>query len=258
MGEESQIAYFRVVAIHELPLQRTPVDDEFIEIFMSWKLLPWIQASMSFHMALDEVLFREREEAENTPPILRFYFADQPSVTIGYSRPLPLPVGEGRGEGLPVVRRLTGGGRVEHGQDLIFSLIAHKRDDESFHSVRVSYWKIHEALKKGFETLGLKPRFYRCDEDLPEGPECFRYPISSDLALGKHKIAGGSQKRSAGALLHQESVVVPAGLDGFKLAEAFRAGFEAVFNTRLEAEPLQPVWFEKAKVLAEKKYQVLL
>ena len=65
---------------------------------MNWKLLPWTCASMSFHMALDEILFRQREEAyrqeepavrdtiyQKLPPLLRFYFADKPSVTIGYS-----------------------------------------------------------------------------------------------------------------------------------------------------------------------------
>lgn len=256
---------------------------------------------MSFHMALDEVLFREREEAwrdgKTLPPLLRFYFADGPSVTIGYSHRreergrLADPRlnhsgmtdgddsrlfaekktvmhtsgevchsregGNQREKDMPVVQRITGGGRVVHGKDVIFSLIAHKQHDESFHSVRVSYWKIHEALKAGFEDLGLKPRFYRCDEDLPEGPECFRYPISSDLALGKDKIAGGSQKRSAGALLHQESVVVPAGQDAFKMGEAFQRGFERIFKTTLEPEFLQPEWFEKAVSLAKDKYQPL-
>jgi len=236
---------------------------------MNWKILPWTCASMSFHMALDEILFREREEAyrqeepatrdtiyQKLPPLLRFYFADKPSVTIGYSHK---PKDEERlSKALPVIQRITGGGRVEHGKDIIFSLIAHKQHDESFHSVRISYWKIHEALKAGFETLGLKPRFYRCDENLPEGPECFRYPISSDLALGNNKIAGGSQKRSAGTLLHQESVVVPSGINGFQLAEAFSGGFKKVFNTEFESEPIQPDWFEKAKVLADTKYQPVL
>jgi len=245
---------------------------------MNWKLLPWTCASMSFHMALDEILFRQREEAyrqeepadrasiyQKLPPLLRFYFADRPSVTIGYSHQRnsqeaphhssPASGGGSRRGKVPVVQRITGGGRVEHGKDIVFSLIAHKQHDESFHSVRVSYWKIHEALKAGFEALGLQPRFYRCDEDLPEGPECFRYPISSDLALGKNKIAGGSQKRSAGTLLHQESVVVPSGVTGFQLAEAFHGGFQKVFGIEFQAEPVQPDWFEKAKALADTKYQ---
>jgi lipoate-protein ligase A len=245
---------------------------------MNWKILPWTSASMSFHMALDEILFRQREEAyrqeepadrntiyQKLPPLLRFYFADKPSVTIGYSHrkgsnEAPHHSSPASGGGLrrgkvPVIQRITGGGRVEHGKDIVFSLIAHKQHDESFHSVRVSYWKIHEALKAGFETLGLKPRFYRCDEDLPEGPECFRYPISSDLALGKSKIAGGSQKRSAGTLLHQESVVVPSGVNGFQLAEAFSGGFKKIFGVEFQNEFVNPEWFEKAKALAETKYQ---
>ena len=229
-----------------------------------WKLLPAISASMSFQMALDEVLFRSRErdyvEKEpladghdgSLPPILRFYFSDVPSITVGYSYKEPLD--EKRAL---AVRRITGGGRVDHGRDLVFSLIAHKRHDESFRSVRVSYWKIHEALKKGFETLGMTPRFYRCDESLPEGPECFRFPISSDLALGQKKIAGGSQKRSAGTLLHQESIVVPKFTDGFQLAQAVKAGIQSVFKVSLEDASLEPEWFETAAKLSKEKYQPL-
>lgn len=231
-----------------------------------WKLLPPISASMSFQMALDELLFRAREsqyldkdlshndrEDLFPPPILRFYFSDRLSSTVGYSHR-----GAQTENGVEVVRRITGGGKVDHGRDLVFSLIAHKSHDESFGSVRVSYWKIHEALKKGFESLGMSPRFYRCDESLPEGPECFRYPISSDLALGRKKIAGGSQKRSAGTLLHQESIVVPKSVDVFMLCKAVRAGFESIFEVSLEDSFLKPEWFENAADLSKEKYQPLV
>ena len=93
---------------------------------------------MSFQMALDEVLFRNMEENPGEP-VLRFYYADGPSVTVGYSH---------KGTDKGTIPRMTGGGRVIHGDDLIFSLIARKEHDESFRSVRVSYWKIHEALKE--------------------------------------------------------------------------------------------------------------
>ena len=222
---------------------------------------------MPFQMALDELLFRQMEENPQ-PPILRFYYSGGPAVTVGYSHRHPResedqqPLGDSRVRGndrkppLPVVQRITGGGRVVHGEDLIFSLIARKEHDESFRSVRVSYWKIHEALKKGFETLGLGVRFYRCDENLPEGPDCFRFPIASDLALGKEKIAGGAQKRSAGTLLHQESVAL-CGRKSEDLIRAFVKGFETIFGTQVQSVPLDPEWFEKAKALAENKYQAM-
>ncbi len=203
----------------------------------TWFLFSTISAPMPFQMMLDERLFRDAEEKKQEAlfPLLRFYFSSEPWVSVGYS------YRNGESEnGNKICRRLTGGGRVLHGHDVIFSLIARKTDDESFRSVRTSYLKIHEAVKKGFELLGFKPRFYRCDENLPRGKDCFLYPIATDLALGREKIAGGAEKRSSGVFLHQESVKVPRGIDADEMTESIRKGFEAVFEIRFKNADLSP------------------
>lgn len=212
---------------------------------------------MPLQMGLDEILFRgiESENPGADPsPLFRIFFSSEPWVTAGYSHEIEklLAGGERR-----VCRRMTGGGIVHHGKDLIFSLIARKTDDESFRSVRLAYLKIHEAVKTAFESFGLHPRFYRCDENLPRGGECFVFPIATDLALGTKKVAGGAQKRSSGALLHQESIQDVHGLDLFDLESALRAGFEKVFAIQLKPMDLDPELLERAKALAEEKYTVI-
>lgn len=221
---------------------------------------------MPFQMAFDEILFR-RMENESLPchPILRFYFSSEPWVTVGYSYGRRIgktaantsaEAGDLRASGdLPVCRRMTGGGRVLHGEDLIFAVIAQKNQDESFSSVRVSYWKIHEAVKFGFETLGQRPRFFRCDENLPPGEDCFRFPITTDLGIGERKIAGGAQKRSKGVLLHQESVRIPRGIEGEDLIEAIQQGFKNIFGIQLIPNDLVPEWLAEAEGLAKIKYR---
>ena len=200
---------------------------------------------MPYQMALDELLFRSFQEHDS--PILRFYFSDGPWVSVGYSeRDFERIKQEG-----PACKRLTGGGRVYHGEDLIFSLVARKKHDESFSSVRVSYWKIHEALKKGFERLGIESRFYRCDEELPSGAECFDYPISTDLAVKNQKIAGGAQKRSAGALLHQESIQLPKSHDWNAVMKACLEGFEDIFGVNIEHSEWDPKFLTEARVKEE-------
>ncbi|MBI3306676.1 MAG: lipoate--protein ligase family protein [Candidatus Omnitrophica bacterium] len=212
----------------------------------SWLLYPSISAPMPFQMAFDEILFRQRE-TETGPPILRFYFSSEPWISVGFSyRDTPSS---------PTVRRITGGGLVRHGSDLIFSLIARKSDDESFKSVRVSYWKIHEAVKAGLEAIGNLPRFYRCDENLPRGQDCFRYPIATDLAVGPDKAAGGAQKRSAGALLHQESIQWKGMPDSETLIPALKEGFEKIFKVALVWADLDPALLEEAEKLSEEKYK---
>ena len=198
-------------------------------------------------MALDEILFRQMEEGYGGPPVLRFYMAAEPWITVGYSHR------NGTVQGIPVCRRMTGGGIVQHGKDVIFSIVARKADDESFASVRMSYLKIHEAVKSAVENLGKSPRFYRCDENLAKGSDCFLYPIATDLALAGRKIAGGAQKRSRGALLHQESLQLRS-VEREDLIAAVKTGFQSRFAVELKKWDLDPVTFHAAQRLAEEKY----
>ena len=208
-----------------------------------WSLLPTLSAPMPLQMALDEILFHSDFEF----PILRFYFSSEPWTTIGYSQALP---------GDHVCRRITGGGRVNHGDDVLFSLVARKEDDESFKSVRVSYWKIHEAVKSAMELSGIASRFYRCDENLPKGADCFQFPIASDLSWQNQKIAGGAQKRSAGVMLHQESIRLIEGLTGLGFIAKLQKGFEKVFDVAIALQDLDPKLLAEAETLAEEKYPV--
>lgn len=219
----------------------------------NWQLLPTISASMPFQMALDEILFREQEKNPSLP-ILRFYYSSEPWISVGFSyNEKDLKILQ-KSASFPVCRRLTGGGRVQHGKDLIFSVIAKKNADESFGSVAESYIKIHEAVKKGLELVGQEVRFYRCTENLPKGNDCFVYPIASDLAVGNCKIAGGSQKRSSGTLLHQESIAIPSRVEPSDLERTIAEAFKSVFNSDLQIFELYPDLLAQAEALSKTAY----
>lgn len=233
-----------------------------------WHFLTPIRAPMPYQMAVDELIFRRVEHGlkiagQSGSPYLRFYFSAGPWVTQGYSH-RDEQAAEGKflevdpETGYPQCRRITGGGRVVHGRDLVMALMARKHDDESFSSVRVSYWKIHEAVKKGFELLGYEPSFYRCDEKLETGSDCFRYPISSDLRLKNQKLAGGAQKRSSGALLHQESIRLEKEADPFKVIEKIILGFEQVFDVKISPAFWDQTILNEAKHLSAGKYEQAL
>lgn len=219
-----------------------------------WRQLPAISAPMPFQMALDEVLFRNMEALEvAAPPILRFFYSSEPWLTAGYfEKEQEMP------QGVRACRRLTGGGRVEHGNDVIFSIIASKQDDSSFGSVKASYHKIHEAVKGALESLGHKITFYSADGDgseLPRGAECFVFPIDSDLAMEGKKIAGGSQKRSSGVLLHHESIQLRKGMEAASLVQALGSAFEKYFEMRLRDENLSLEDLSLARKLSQGGYQ---
>src|SRR6188474_3344773 len=98
-----------------------------------WHLYPTISAPMPFQMALDEVLFRGIEANEFIPalgtPLLRFFYSPEPWTTVGYSHRENGDVFKASGA-VKVCRRITGGGKVEHGNDLILSIIGRKNEDD--------------------------------------------------------------------------------------------------------------------------------
>jgi lipoate-protein ligase A len=224
---------------------------------MNWSLLPTISAPMPLQMALDELLF-ESQKKEPHAPILRFYVSSSPWISVGYSFRDAAALSKSdlvlKNPQVPVCRRITGGGCVPHGRDLIFSLVAPVQSDlEKLGSVRVSYAKIHESVKMGLQECGLDPKFYSSTDELPKGNDCFDFPVESDLSWKGKKIAGGAQKRSEGVLLHHESISIPPGVEKKDLIAGIRRGFETVFETSIQNIDMDPQIFFKAEQLAKDK-----
>lgn len=235
-----------------------------------WRILPLISGPMPFQMALDEIHFRRFEQSflrkEAPQPVLRFFMTAEAWVSSGYAYS-----GWGHGKvpsadggmaqefrGYPRCRRLTGGGYVLHQGDLMFSLIVSKNEDERLRSVKTSYGIIHEALRMAFRRAGRETRFYRCDERLPSGSDCFLFPIASDLGWKGRKIAGGGQKRSSGVLLHQESVRRMPGLDPQDLLGHISEAVAEVFGAVFVSGILDPEELEEARTLGKEKYEIPL
>lgn len=162
--------------------------------------------SVADQMAIDECLHESATRSDVS--VARFYTWDRPARTIGYfsRRDASLDAG--------AVRRLTGGGAVEHGEDVTFLLAAPPGTDLSRARAEDRYRFIHECLSAGLAESGISTRAAPSSPPSPGhhgGPgACFANPVDSDLlADGGLKIAGGAQRRIRGALLHQGSVRVP-------------------------------------------------
>ncbi len=219
---------------------------------MPWQLLPMISAPMPLQMALDELLFEAHKKTEQGPT-LRFYVSSELWISAGCSfrdlKALSKSELILKNPQVPVCRRITGGGCVLHGRDLIFSLTARVLcDSERFASVRASYEKIHEGVRMGLQECGLDPKFYSDRDELPKGNDCFDFPVESDLAWKGNKIAGGAQKRSEGVLLHHESILIPSGVETETLIQAIQKGLGQVFAAPIEKAELNPeLYFEAIK-----------
>jgi lipoate-protein ligase A len=219
---------------------------------MVWRLLPTLSAPMPLQMALDELLFTSQKK-DPRAPILRFYVSSAPWISVGCSFRDESDLSRSglisKYPHVPACRRITGGGCVLHGKDLIFSLTAPVQFPEldsnsgnlkGLGSVRTSYAKIHEAVKLGLQSCGVDPKFYAPEDDLPKGRDCFDFPVESDLSWKGSKIAGGAQKRSEGVLLHHESILIPENVGRDDLTRAVCRGMEQVFGVSIRKADLDP------------------
>jgi lipoate-protein ligase A len=155
------------------------------------RLLPELDADGPTQMAYDEALLESAATAT-----LRLYTWTPPTVSLGYFQDhdaiaAQLP------PGMPVVRRITGGGAIWHEHEVTYCLIGVLGQDGFPERVRDLYPLLHGAVLAGLRRQGailerqaatIGDRRYR------EEPRCFASPALDDLV----HTAGGKALGSAG------------------------------------------------------------
>ncbi|MEI6321868.1 MAG: hypothetical protein WCP60_02045 [bacterium] len=150
-------------------------------------------------MALDEVLLRRVSKTT-----MRIYRWEAPCVSFGYFQKYT----EVRfaHPSSPLVRRWTGGGMVEHGADLTFSLMVPREVAFGQYSPAQFYKILHRAFASAITRFTKLEIVMAGDREILTGPSCFSAPARDDLIWQGNKILGGAQRRSEGALLYQGSL----------------------------------------------------
>ena len=208
------------------------------------RLLVWedpVARSGPENMALDEVLLN----GLGADPVLRIYRWGGEWVSFGYFQKLAEARNLFGGKHLEFVRRLTGGGVVDHRNDVTYSLLVPR--GEALAEVRGvgSYRAIHAVVVEALGRAGLSARMLTAD-DASESAACFQKGVAWDV-VGEDggKLAGAGQRRNRAGLLHQGSV-----LGG----ESVRTELVKSFGVeRVAWEPGEGV-VEAAGKLAEQKY----
>ncbi|MDF1815866.1 MAG: hypothetical protein P1V20_26945 [Verrucomicrobiales bacterium] len=153
----------------------------------------------SGQMALDEAAFLY--SLESGEAVLRTYTWPSAAVTIGYFDDYP------EDEKRPVVRRMTGGGLVEHGEDVTFCLTLPPICEAAKAKTETRYRWIHECLAKVLVRQGIDLDI-SAEEGAVTGP-CFSNPVKWDLLddCGRKRV-GGAQRKSKGGVIHQGSIQI--------------------------------------------------
>jgi lipoate-protein ligase A len=146
-----------------------------------------------------------------------------PAVTFGYAQHYNKVVSRLASDHVPVepaqdsatlIRRMTGGGIVDHRNDWTYALILHSSIPAASSPATDLYAQIHDAISQSLAKIGIDSRLAPCPrhcEELPIASDipshCFATPAANDvLHPGGKKIAGAAMKRSRHGLLIQGSI----------------------------------------------------
>ena len=245
-------------------------------------------------MAVDEAILEAVEEGKS-PTTLRLYGWEPACLSIGYAQSYNDVEEERVAErGWDVVRRLTGGRAILHGDELTYAIIAPLDDPRLSGDITQSYGRLSKALLHGLRILGLKveaeSKGVNSNSNINE-PICFEVPSNNEIVADGKKLIGSAQARRKKAVLQHGTLPLFGDLtritdalryesderrnaDGIKLlgrattveavvgrrveweeaANAIAAGFEEALNITLEPGELSQKEVERAKELVSEKY----
>jgi len=202
------------------------------------------------NMAVDEAMLLAAVDTGHC--LARFYAWDGPAYTVGYfhdfaKRPLddlePRPV-----------RRLTGGGLVEHGSDITFTLAVSGDTDFVKRTGPERYRAVHQCLVDAFGCLDV-PLILE-EDDTRGDNRCFARAVRWDVVDPRTgaKVAGGAQRRTRGGILHQGSVRPPPAHAEIEADWTIRFCFRLAFDVyRLFEEETEKI-IEAGRRLVREKY----
>ncbi len=166
-------------------------------------------------MALDEAIL-EWVAGHPDAVCLRTYGWIESTLSLGYFQSMNATFADRRWQGVPVVRRATGGGAIWHDHDLTYAIVLPAHHALARPSGAL-YKAVHSAIAQGLRELGLQAcRRAEC-EAVPLGAEkrsqarpflCFTDRDADDIVASGYKIVGSAQRRHSGSVLQHGSLLI--------------------------------------------------
>jgi lipoate-protein ligase A len=174
---------------------------------MRWRLLVDRAADGAWNMALDEALLHHAEGAGWAT--LRLYTWEPATLSFGRNEPATRRYDRTaiEREGLPVVRRPTGGRAVWHDDEVTYAVAA---PSAGFGTLRQAYREIHAMLADALAAQGAPVGLAADRPAVAVGAgACFASAAGGEVvAPGGGKVVGSAQVRGEGAFLQHGSVIL--------------------------------------------------
>lgn len=163
-------------------------------------------------MAMDEALAISSADG---PPTLRLYGWDRPSVSLGRFQRIG-DIDEAYCEGIPVVRRPTGGRAILHVADeLTYGFTAPTAQGTFSVGLFESYELLGRAFMLAFRSLGIPCQSEgRKRTGRPRSGVCFESASYAELSANGRKLIGSAQRRLSHSMLQQGAMPLELDYDG--------------------------------------------
>jgi lipoate-protein ligase A len=185
----------------------------------------------AWNMAVDEALLDSAVAGGSCT--VRWYRWDRPTLSLGYFQAPETVSGDPRLAGLPVVRRLTGGGAIVHHFELTYSctLAAGHR---LARNTRQLYLSVHEQIIRVLGEFGFAANLRGVREAGRAGNFlCFARGDDFDVVMGENKVLGSAQRRRKGAVLQHGSLLLRQSSSAGGFPGVFDCGGQSVPETDL-------------------------
>lgn len=177
-----------------------------------WRVVIQPPGDGAMNMATDEAIL-ENVAAGNSPPTLRFFGWRPACLSLGQAQPVAdVDMARLKAKGWDLVRRITGGRAILHGDELTYSIVVPQNDPHVAGGVLESYRRLSMGLLAGLHKLGsrassnVQPHTGSADSVEAQGPVCFEVPSNYEItALGK-KLVGSAQTRRKKVVLQHGSL----------------------------------------------------
>jgi len=222
----------------------------------AWRLLVTEPCDGATNMAIDEALWRGRH-AGASPPTVRFFGWDPPTVSVGYGQPLDrhVDVAACRRLGVGLVRRPTGGSAIYHDgpeRELTYCVTATADDLAVGGDLLETYRWIARALVRGLNALGAGAEMVPTGRGLgPDPAFCFARTGAFEIEVGGRKLVGSAQRRLGTSFLQHGAVLL--GVDAARVRELFPTTRDplATLTTLEAALGRRPTFDEVARALTD-------
>jgi lipoate-protein ligase A len=175
-----------------------------------WRVIQEGRGEAAWNMAVDEAIAESCRQGLS-PPTVRLYRWTRPALTIGYFQKISPDIEEEacRTERITIIRRITGGRAVLHGNDLTYSVTSGVHVPELPNNIRGTFLAISRGLIEGLLQLGLQAESVRSpDRGTGRSPICFMSASWYEITCNGRKIIGSAQRRWADGMLQQGSLLL--------------------------------------------------